>query len=68
MDASPCPCFHDIIITGKEWVGEMFSGNRGASGVDISVTGPNHPDYLKPPKREGLEQRPNLNAIVITHS
>ena len=43
-----------MLITGKEWVGEMFSGNRGASGVDILVTGPNHPDYLKPPKREGL--------------
>lgn len=44
-----------MFITGKEWVGEMFRGNGGPfSGVDILVTGPNHPDYLKPPQRERL--------------
>ena len=43
-----------MFITGKEWVGEMFRGNGSTSGVDILVTGPNHPDYLKPPKRESL--------------
>ena len=44
-----------MLITGKEWVGEMFRGNGSASsGVDILVTGPNHPDYLKPPQRESL--------------
>jgi predicted AlkP superfamily pyrophosphatase or phosphodiesterase len=43
-----------MLITGKEWVGEMFRENGGTSGVDILVTGPNHPDYLKPPKRESL--------------
>jgi hypothetical protein len=43
-----------MLITGKEWVGEMFRGNGGTSGVDILVTGPDHPDYLKPPERESL--------------
>ncbi|HWR69213.1 MAG TPA: alkaline phosphatase family protein, partial [Desulfomonilia bacterium] len=40
-----------LLITGKEWVGEMF---RTGSGVDILVTGPSHPGYLKPPHRESL--------------
>jgi predicted AlkP superfamily pyrophosphatase or phosphodiesterase len=44
-----------MFITGKEWVGEMFRGNGSpSSGVDILVTGPSHPDYLKPPQRESL--------------
>ena len=44
-----------MLITGKEWVGEMFRGNGSASsGIDILVTGPKHPDYLKPPQRESL--------------
>lgn len=44
-----------MLITGKEWVGEMFRGNDStSSGIDIIVTGPNHPDYLKPPQRESL--------------
>ena len=44
-----------MLITGKEWVGEMFRGNGSASsGIDILVTGPEHPDYLKPPQRERL--------------
>ncbi|PKN88992.1 MAG: hypothetical protein CVU51_02400 [Deltaproteobacteria bacterium HGW-Deltaproteobacteria-1] len=44
-----------MLITGKEWVGEMFRGNGSdSSGIDILVTGPNHPDYLKPPLKESL--------------
>jgi hypothetical protein len=44
-----------MLITGKEWVGEMFRGNESTpSGIDILVTGPKHPDYLKPPQRESL--------------
>jgi len=44
-----------MLITGKEWVGEMFRGNGPASsGIDILVTGPKHPDYLKQPQRESL--------------
>ena len=44
-----------MLITGKEWVGEMFRGNGSASsGIDILVTGPKHPEYLKPPQRESL--------------
>ncbi len=43
-----------MLITGKEWVGEMFRETGSASGIDILVTGPNHPDYLKPPQRESL--------------
>jgi hypothetical protein len=49
------PGSRTMLITGKEWVGEMFRGNGSpSSGVDILVTGPNHPDYLKPPQRESL--------------
>ncbi|HQJ08595.1 MAG TPA: alkaline phosphatase family protein, partial [Deltaproteobacteria bacterium] len=43
-----------MLITGKEWVGEMFRQERPGTAVDILATGPNHPDYLEPPKREGL--------------
>lgn len=43
-----------LLITGKEWVGEMFRQEKPGMAVDILVTGPNHPDYLKPPKRESL--------------
>lgn len=43
-----------LFITGKEWVGEMFRSNGSESGIDILVTGPNHPDYLEPPHRESL--------------
>jgi predicted AlkP superfamily pyrophosphatase or phosphodiesterase len=44
-----------LFITGKEWVGEMFhkSGNT-SSGVDILVTGTNHPDYIKAPQKESF--------------
>ncbi|PKN36457.1 MAG: hypothetical protein CVU52_08780 [Deltaproteobacteria bacterium HGW-Deltaproteobacteria-10] len=44
-----------MLITGKEWVGEMFRGAEGtSSGIDILVTGPNHPAYLNPPQKESL--------------
>lgn len=44
-----------MFITGKEWVGEMFRENENiSSGIDILVTGPNHPDYLNPPQKESL--------------
>jgi predicted AlkP superfamily pyrophosphatase or phosphodiesterase len=43
-----------LLITGKEWVGDMFRQNGAGSGVDILVTGPNHPEYLKPPRRESF--------------
>lgn len=43
-----------LFITGKEWVGEMFRTHSSPAPVDILVTGPNHPDYLAPPKRESL--------------
>jgi hypothetical protein len=43
-----------LLITGKEWVGEMFRDQKPGTCVDILVTGPNHPDYLQPPKKESL--------------
>jgi len=44
-----------LLITGKEWVGEMFRHDGGGNtGVDLLVTGPDHPDYLQPPKSESL--------------
>lgn len=43
-----------LLITGKEWVGEMFRQEKPGTAVDILVTGPNHPAYLEPPKRESL--------------
>ncbi len=44
-----------LLITGKEWIGEMF---REGQGIDILVTGPKHPDYLQPPRREGMSRPP----------
>jgi hypothetical protein len=44
-----------MLITGKEWVGEMFRGDGNTpSDIDVLVTGPKHPDYLKAPQRESL--------------
>jgi len=43
-----------LLITGKEWVGEMFRVDDLDTGVDILVTGPSHPDYLIDPHRESL--------------
>jgi len=48
------PDSRTLLITGKEWVGEMFRQKDGTSIVDILVTGPNHPDYLAPPQKESL--------------
>lgn len=45
------PDSRTLLITGKEWVGEMFRDNKAGSGIDILVTGPKHPDYLKPPHK-----------------
>ena len=41
-----------LLITGKEWVGEMFRMDSTNQIVDILATGPDHPDYLSPPKKE----------------
>ena len=43
-----------LLITGKEWVGEMFRDNPTGSGIDILVTGMNHPAYLKEPHPESF--------------
>lgn len=43
-----------LLISGKEWVGEMFRTDSGNPAVDLLVTGPNHPDYLISPQREKL--------------
>lgn len=44
-----------LLITGKEWVGEMFRGDESVpSGIDILVTGPKYPNYLKAPESESL--------------
>jgi len=41
-----------LMISGKEWVAEMFRQPEGKSGVDILVTGCSRPEYLPPPQRE----------------
>jgi predicted AlkP superfamily pyrophosphatase or phosphodiesterase len=48
------PDSRTLLITGKEWVGEIFRDEKPGSCVDILVTGPKHPDYLQPPRRESL--------------
>jgi len=48
------PDSRTLLITGKEWVGEMFRTREGAPVVDLLVTGPDHPEYLNPPARESL--------------
>ncbi|MGO9122971.1 MAG: alkaline phosphatase family protein [Desulfomonilaceae bacterium] len=48
------PTSKTFLITGKGWVGEMFRKNPAGSGIDILVTGTNHPDYLKEPHRESF--------------
>jgi len=48
------PDSRTLLITGKEWVGEMFRDQEPGTCVDILVTGPKHPDYLQPPRRESL--------------
>jgi hypothetical protein len=48
------PDSRTLLITGKEWVGEMFRDQKPGTCVDILVTGPNHPDYILAPRRESL--------------
>jgi len=43
-----------LLITGKEWVGEMFRQPAGQSGVDILVTGRKFPEYLGAPQKESF--------------
>jgi predicted AlkP superfamily pyrophosphatase or phosphodiesterase len=41
-----------LLISGNEWVVEMFRQDGSYTfGVDILVTGTNHPDYVKPPEK-----------------
>ena len=47
-DAKTC------LLSGKEWVAEMFRTPSGPPPVDILVTGPSHPDYLSPPVKQGF--------------
>lgn len=41
-----------LLISGKEWVAEMFRQPGPESVVDILVTGTNHPAYIAPPRKE----------------
>jgi hypothetical protein len=43
-----------FMISGKEWVAEMFRESKTAAGVDLLVTGSSRPSYLEPPKRESF--------------
>jgi len=43
-----------LMISGKEWVAEMFRQPQTLSGVDILVTGPSRPSYLSPPQKDGF--------------
>lgn len=43
-----------FMISGKEWVAEMFRETGSASGVDILVTGSSRPAFLPPPARESF--------------
>jgi len=43
-----------LLISGKEWVSEMFRQPAGESGVDILVTGTHFPPYLRAPKKESF--------------
>ncbi|HSR11702.1 MAG TPA: alkaline phosphatase family protein, partial [Thermodesulfobacteriota bacterium] len=43
-----------LLITGKEWVGEMFRTEGSPPLIDILATGPRHPEYLAEPERESL--------------
>lgn len=50
------------LVTGKEWVGEMFAGgDNTASGVDILVSGINYPDYLQAPQKESFARPRSVN-------
>jgi predicted AlkP superfamily pyrophosphatase or phosphodiesterase len=43
-----------LLITGKEWVGEMFRQPDSKSVIDILVTGPKHPDFLSDPQKDSF--------------
>jgi len=43
-----------LLMTGKEWVGEMFLGDKARQVVSMMVTGTNYPEYLEAPKRESF--------------
>jgi predicted AlkP superfamily pyrophosphatase or phosphodiesterase len=53
------PDSRTLLVTGKEWVGEMFRKEKPGTCVDILVTGPRHPDYIKAPERESLADPEN---------
>jgi predicted AlkP superfamily pyrophosphatase or phosphodiesterase len=42
-----------MLISGKEWVAEMFRDGEH-SAVDLLVTGKDHPAYLAPPRKESF--------------
>ena len=41
-----------LLITGKEWIGDMFRQPGAESGVDIVVTGTSFPAFLPAPQKE----------------
>lgn len=43
-----------MMISGKEWVAEMFKDDIGRPSVDLIVTGKDHPPYLAQPHRESF--------------
>ena len=43
-----------LLISGKEWVSEMFRQPKHEAGVDILVSGDNHPEYIPPPQKESF--------------
>jgi len=55
-DAKTC------VLSGKEWVAEMFRTPAGPPPVDIIVTGPSHPAYLSPPVKERFPRAGNQSA------
>ncbi len=42
------------LLSGKEWVAEMFRTRSGPPPVDLLVTGPSHPAYVPAPAKEGF--------------
>jgi arylsulfatase A-like enzyme len=43
-----------MLISGKEWVAEMFKVDDGRRSVDLLVTGRDHPSYLAAPLKESF--------------
>ncbi len=58
------PDSRTLLITGKEWVGEMFKDQKPGTCVDILATGPEHPAYLQPPKREPGRPRNGQRCLL----